>query len=49
MNETVVKVGDAVWLGLGGAALALAVFLMAGLAWDAWRRCDRRQEEGDSR
>lgn len=49
MNATVVKVGDAVWLGVGGIALALAALLIGGLAWEAWRRRGRRQADGDSR
>lgn len=47
MNETVVRVGDAVWLGLGGAALALVALLLAAFAWDALRRRGRGGQPGE--
>ena len=50
MNETVVRIGDAVWLGVGGTAVILTVVLVLGLAWDGLRRRRARaQDEPDSR
>lgn len=46
MNATVVRIGDAVWLGLGGLAVALVAVLAAGLLWDLLRR--RRNDGQDA-